>query len=65
MPQAVDLPARRDAVLAVVHLVFNEGYLATTGEAPIRAELCSEAVRLARLLRQLLPPTPRWPGCSP
>ena len=62
VPQAVDLPARRDAVLAVVYLVFNEGYLATTGEAPIRSELCSEAVRLARLLRELLPTDPEVAG---
>jgi RNA polymerase sigma-70 factor (ECF subfamily) len=56
MPQAQDLPARLDGVLAVLYLVFNEGYLAT-GDAsqPIRRDLTSEAIRLTRLTRSLLP----------
>lgn len=56
MPQAQDLPTRLDGVLAVLYLVFNEGYLAT-GDAspPIRRDLTSEAIRLTRLTRSLLP----------
>ena len=42
-------------MLAVVYLVFNEGYSATAGEEPIRAELCAEAIRLARVLVRLMP----------
>jgi len=55
VPDAEDLPARVDAVLAVVYLVFNEGYAATSGTALIRRELCAEAIRLGRLLVELLP----------
>src|SRR5215813_4097702 len=55
VPDAEDLPARVDAVLAVVYLVFNEGYAASSGGALIRRELCAEAIRLARLLVELLP----------
>ena len=56
IPDAADLPARVAGVLAVVFLVFNEGYLASgPGTAPIRAELTAEAIRLARLLHALLP----------
>jgi RNA polymerase sigma-70 factor (ECF subfamily) len=62
VPEAADLPDRRTAVLAVVYLVFNEGYLATSGDAPIRGELCAEAVRLARLLRELMPDDPEVMG---
>ena len=55
VPTARDLPARLDAVLAVIYLVFNESYT-STGEASLtRDELCDEAIRLARLLDQLLP----------
>lgn len=56
MPEAHDLPARLDGVLAVLYLVFNEGYLAT-GDAspPIRRDLTSEAIRLTRLTKSLLP----------
>jgi RNA polymerase sigma-70 factor (ECF subfamily) len=46
---------RLDGVLRVVYLVFNEGYAATSGEALVRRELCHEAIRLGRLLRDLLP----------
>jgi len=55
VPEAEDLPARLDAVLAVVYLVFNEGYAASSGAALIRRELCAEATRLGRLLVELLP----------
>jgi len=55
------LPERLDAVMAVVYLVFNEGYSATTGDSLVRADLCREAIRLGRLLCQLMPgePEPR------
>ena len=56
VPQAADLPARVDGVLAVLYLVFNEGYLASGAETdPIRSDLTGEAVRLTRLVRELLP----------
>lgn len=48
-------PERLDAVLAVVYLVFNEGYAATAGDRLVRGELCAEAIRLGRLLAELLP----------
>lgn len=56
VPTAQDLPARLDAVLTVLFLVFNEGYLATGGDTePVRADLTAEAIRLTRLVRGLLP----------
>jgi RNA polymerase sigma-70 factor (ECF subfamily) len=58
VPTEEDLPSRLDAVLLVVYLIFNEGYLASSGDALIRGELCAEAIRLGRLLCQLLPQEP-------
>ncbi len=55
LPPAAELPARVDAVLAVVYLIFNEGYAATSGEAWMRPELCQDALRLGRLLAGLQP----------
>jgi RNA polymerase sigma-70 factor (ECF subfamily) len=52
------LPERLDAVLTTVYLIFTEGYAATGGETLIRGELCSEAIRLGRLLVELLPECP-------
>src|SRR5213594_2446848 len=56
VPDTQDMPARLDAVLTVIYLVFNEGYLPTRGEALVRTDLCAEAIRLARLLSSLLGP---------
>ncbi|MEF3402270.1 RNA polymerase sigma factor [Agromyces sp. CCNWLW203] len=56
VPSAQDLPARITGVLAVLYLVFNEGYLATGPDSdPVRADLTAEAIRLTRLIRMLLP----------
>ena len=55
VPEASDLPERLKAVLAVIYLVFNEGYLSGSEDDPIRVELTDEAIRLGRVLRQLLP----------
>jgi RNA polymerase sigma-70 factor (ECF subfamily) len=56
------LPERLDGVLAVLYLIFNEGYAATAGDALIRQELCDEAIRLARVLVDLLAREPCVPG---
>jgi RNA polymerase sigma-70 factor (ECF subfamily) len=56
------LPERVSSVLAVIYLVFNEGYAATAGEALIRRELCAEAIRLGRLVAELMPDEPEALG---
>src|SRR3954469_1513226 len=55
VPGRSELPERLDSVLRVIYLVFNEGYLASSGDALTRHDLSSEAIRLARLLVELLP----------
>jgi RNA polymerase sigma-70 factor (ECF subfamily) len=62
VPAGAELPPRLRAVLAVVYLVFNEGYTASTGDALVRADLCAEAIRLARLLVELMPDEPEAVG---
>ena len=62
VPEPEDLPARLTGVLAVLYLVFNEGYLASSGDAPVRVDLTSEAIRLCRVLRALLPTEPEVAG---
>src|SRR5579872_6342473 len=55
VPDANELPTRLDAVCAVIYIIFNEGYAASSGEQVLRRELCDEAIRLGRLLVTLLP----------
>lgn len=55
IPAAEDLDERLDSVLSVVYLVFNEGYSSSSGPDAIRADLCAEAIRLGRLVIELLP----------
>jgi RNA polymerase sigma-70 factor, ECF subfamily len=62
IPAEADLPGRISAVLAVVYLIFNEGYTASSGETLARAGLCAEAIRLGRLLAQLMPDEPEVLG---
>lgn len=56
VPDTNELPARLDAVLTVIYLIFNEGYVATQGNTLVRTDLCAEAIRLARLIRSLMSP---------
>jgi RNA polymerase sigma-70 factor (ECF subfamily) len=58
VPDTAEIPARIDAVLTVIYLVFNEGYAATRGGPLVRADLCAEAIRLGRLVRILMAPQP-------
>jgi RNA polymerase sigma-70 factor, ECF subfamily len=62
VPPPADLPRRLAAVLRVVYLVFTEGHKAASGQALIRAELCDQAIRLARALAALLPGEPEVTG---
>ena len=62
IPQRDDLAARPRAVMAVIYLIFNEGYAASSGEHLVREELCIEAIRLGRLLAALLPDEPEVMG---
>lgn len=62
VPTDADLPERLRAVLTVVYLIFNEGYTAGSGPAPVRDDLTAEAVRLGRLLAALLPDEPEVIG---
>jgi RNA polymerase sigma-70 factor (ECF subfamily) len=58
VPEAAEMPERLHAVLEVLYLVFNEGYAATRGAAMMRSDLCAEAIRLVRLVRELTGPAP-------
>ena len=55
VPSDAELPGRLSSVLAVVYLIFNEGYAASSGDDLIRGDLCTEAIRLGRVLAQLMP----------
>jgi len=62
VPSDAELPDRLDAVLTVVYLIFNEGYTASSGDALVREDLCAEAIRLGRLLVDLMPDEPEAQG---
>jgi len=62
VPGESELPGRLPAVLAVVYLIFNEGYTASSGDRLVREDLCAEAIRLGRLLAELMPNEPEVMG---
>ncbi len=64
VPDAPRLPERLDGVLAVLYLIFNEGYAASTGDALVRQELSSEAIRLSKLVSELAPGEPEALGLT-
>ena len=62
VPDSVELPDRLRPVLAVIYLIFNEGYVSSTGQHLARGDLCAEALRLGRLLAELMPDEPEAIG---
>ena len=62
VPAEEELPRRLQAALAVIYLIFNEGYAASSGDRLIREDLCTEAIRLGRLLAELMPEQPEVMG---
>jgi RNA polymerase sigma-70 factor (ECF subfamily) len=62
VPEDHELPDRLRSVLAALYLIFNEGYLATSADTLVRRELCDEAIRLTRVLGQLMPDEPEVAG---
>ena len=62
VPSESQLPGRLRAVLGVIYLIFNEGYAATAGDQLVRDELCAEAIRLGRVLLELMPGEPEVVG---
>ncbi|HEX8919590.1 MAG TPA: RNA polymerase sigma factor [Chloroflexota bacterium] len=62
VPSEAELPERLRAVLAVIYLIFNEGYTASAGDRLMRDDLCAEAIRLGRLLAELMPDEPEVLG---
>ncbi len=62
VPSGDALPQRLESAMAVIYLVFNEGYLASSGDAVVRHDLCAEAIRLARILTALMPDQPEAHG---
>jgi RNA polymerase sigma-70 factor (ECF subfamily) len=62
IPGEAELPGRTRAVLSVIYLIFNEGYTASSGERLVREDLCREAIRLGRLVAELMPEDPEVMG---